>query len=104
MVPYWEWTADASWRGWRGHEVHVNYLEPEAGDPLHQPHKGCLIWQLGPKGGRARADGDLAIVKFREQCGARLTRESDLVRLRLHQSEIPESVWLQRGVCLAPAC
>ena len=78
----------ASWlrRRWRRHEVHVHYFKPEAGDPLHQPQESSLIWQLSPKGCRARTYGDLAIVEFREERGACLTRESDLVRLRLHQS------------------
>jgi hypothetical protein len=80
--------------------MHVHYLEPEAGDPLHQPEKSGLIGQLGAKGCRARTYCDLAIVKFRAQCGARLSRKSDLVRLRLHQNEFPESVWLRHGVCL----
>jgi hypothetical protein len=45
--------------------VHVHDLEPEAGDPLDQPKESGLIWQLGPKGCRTRAYGDLAIVEFR---------------------------------------
>jgi hypothetical protein len=80
--------------------VHVHYLQPEAGDPLHQPQESSLIGQFGPKGCRARAYDDLAIVEFRAQCGARLSRESDLVRLWSHQSQIQslfgygnESAW-----------
>jgi len=42
----------------------VYQFKPEAGDPLQEPGKGCLIGQLGAKGGRARADGDLAVVEF----------------------------------------
>ena len=67
--------------GWRRHEAYEDYFEIEAGDPLHKPGQGCLIWQLGAKGCRARADGDLAVVEFRAQGAACLTRESDLVRL-----------------------
>jgi hypothetical protein len=61
--------------------VHVDQLEAEAGDPLHEPGKGSLIGQLSAKGCGARADSDLAVIELRPQCGARLTRESDLVYL-----------------------
>ena len=50
----------------------MDQFKPEAGDPLHQPGQGSLIWQLGAKGGRARTYGDLAVVEFRAQCGAGL--------------------------------
>lgn len=66
---------------WRRHEAHVDDFKPEAGDPLHQPGKGCLIWQLGAKGCGARAYGDLAVVEFRAQRGTRLAAERDLVGL-----------------------
>jgi len=45
--------------------VHVDDLEPEAGDPQDQSGQGCLVRQLGAEGGRARTDGDLAVVEFR---------------------------------------
>jgi hypothetical protein len=67
--------------GWRRHEAHEDYFEVEAGDPLHKPGQGCLIWQLGAKGCRAWAGGDLAVVEFRAQRGTRLAAESDLIRL-----------------------
>jgi hypothetical protein len=51
--------------GWRRHEVQVHHFKSEASDPLHQPEEGTLIWQVGAKGGRARAYGDRAVVKFR---------------------------------------
>jgi len=59
----------------------VDQFKPEAGDPLHEPGQGGLIWQLGAKGCRARAYGDLAVVEFCAYGGARLTGESDLVCL-----------------------
>ena len=49
----------------RRHEPYADYFEVEAGDPLHEPAQGCLIWQLGAKGCRAWANGDLAVVEFR---------------------------------------
>ena len=49
---------------WRRHEVQVHHFKSEAGDSLHQPHEGTLIWQLGAEGRRARAYGDRAVVKF----------------------------------------
>ena len=67
--------------GWRRHEAHIDNLKPEAADPLHEPRQGPLIWQLGMKGCRARADGDLAVIEFCAQRGARLTQESDLIGL-----------------------
>ena len=50
----------------RRHEVQVHHFksEAEAADPLHQPHEGTLIGQLGAKGRRARAYGDRAVVEF----------------------------------------
>jgi hypothetical protein len=66
---------------WRRHEAHVDHFKPEADDPLHEPGKGCLIWQLGAKGCGARADGDLAVVEFRAQRGTCLAPESDLICL-----------------------
>jgi len=50
--------------GSRRHEMHVDQFKPEAGDPQQEPGEGCLIWQLGAKGRRARANGDLAVVEF----------------------------------------
>ena len=75
--------------GWR-HEIQVDDLEPEAGDPLHEPGEGCLIWQLGAKGCRARAYGDRAVVKFCAERGARLANESDLIRLGSHPDSRPD--------------
>ena len=51
--------------GWRRHKTHVDDLKPEAGDPLHQPGEGSLIWEIGAKGGCAWTYRDLAVVKFR---------------------------------------
>jgi hypothetical protein len=59
--------------------AHVNHLKPEAGDPLHEPGKGSLIRQLGTKGGRARAHGELAVLEYRAQRSAGLAGESDLI-------------------------
>ena len=67
--------------GWRRQPLHVEHFEPEAGDPLQQPGKCSLVGQLGTKGGRARTRGDLAVVEFRAQRGARRTRERDLIYL-----------------------
>jgi hypothetical protein len=70
------------WRSpWRRHEAEVDHFKPEAGDALHEPGEGCRIWQLGAKGCRARAYGDLAVVEFRAQRGARLAGEGDLICL-----------------------
>jgi len=44
--------------------VHVDQFQPEAGDPLQEPGEGCLIWQLGAKSRRPRANGYLAVVEF----------------------------------------
>jgi hypothetical protein len=67
--------------GWRRHEAYDDYFEVEAGDPLHKPGQGCLIWQIGAKGCRTWANGDIAVVEFRAQRGACLAAESDLIRL-----------------------
>ena len=66
---------------WRRYQVHVDHPKPEAGDPQYEPGQGCLVGQLGAKGCYARAYGDLAIIEFRTQCGARLTGERDLICL-----------------------
>ena len=56
-------------------------FEPQGGDPLHEPGEGGGIWEFGAEGRRGRAYGDLAIVEFRAQYGARLAGESDLVHV-----------------------
>jgi hypothetical protein len=61
--------------------MHVDHPKPEAGDPQYEPGQGCLVGQLGAKGCYARAYGDLTIIEFRTQCGARLTGERDLICL-----------------------
>jgi hypothetical protein len=61
--------------------VHIDQLEAEAGDPLHEPVKGFLIGYLGAQGCRIRAYRDLAVIEFRAQRGAGLTYESDLICL-----------------------
>ena len=66
---------------WRGYQVHVDYLKPEASDPQYEPGQGCLVGQLSAKGCCVRAYGDLAIIEFRAQCGTRLTGERDLICL-----------------------
>jgi len=48
----------------RRHEVQMHHFKSEAADPLHQPHEGTLMGQLGAKGRRARAYGDRAVVEF----------------------------------------
>lgn len=65
--------------GWRRQEMHVDQLKPEAADSLQEPDEAPLIGQLGTKGCRSRAYGDLAVVEFCAQGGARLARERDLV-------------------------
>ena len=65
--------------------MQVDHFKTESDDPLHDSPKGSLIWQFGAKGRRARAYDDLAVVKFRAQCRAGLTCESDLVCLWSHQ-------------------
>ena len=75
---------------WR-HQVHVDHFQPEAGDPLHEPGESSLIGQLSAKCCGARADGDLAVLELRPQCGARLTRESDLVYLWSHRGHASQS-------------
>ena len=69
--------------------MHVDDLKPEIGDPLQEPDEGRLIWHLGAKGCRARADGDRAVFEFHAQQDARLAGESDLIRLRFHQDYRP---------------
>lgn len=61
--------------------MHMHHFKPQAGQPLHEPEEGSLIWQLGTKGCRARANGDFAVVEFRAQRGARFAGESDLIFL-----------------------
>ncbi len=70
----------------RRYQVDVDYLKPEAGDPQNESGQGCLVGQLGAKGCCAWAYGDLAIIEFRAQCGARLTGKRDLICLKSHQS------------------
>ncbi len=65
----------------RRYQVHVDHPKPEAGDPQYEPGQGCLVGQFGAKGCYARAYGDLAIIEFRTQCGARLTGERDFICL-----------------------
>ena len=59
--------------------MHLGYFEVEADDPLDEPGQRALIWQIGAKGRRARAQDDFAVVEFRAHRGARLAREGDLV-------------------------
>jgi len=56
-------------------------FEPQGGDPLHEPGQGGGIREFGAEGRRGRAYGDLAIVEFCAQYGARLAGESDLVQV-----------------------
>ena len=63
----------------------MHHFQSEAGDPLHQPVEGSLIWQLGAKSRRIRTHGDRAVVKFCAKRHARLTREGDFIRLGSHQ-------------------
>jgi hypothetical protein len=74
-------TTATSVIGWRRYQMHVDYLEPEAGDPQYEPGQGRLVGQLSAKGCCARAYGDLAIIEFRAQCGTRVTGERDLICL-----------------------
>ena len=63
----------------RRHDVHVDQLEPEAGDPLQEPLQGALIWQLGAERRGARAYDDLTVVEFRAHDSTRLTSEGYFV-------------------------
>jgi hypothetical protein len=70
-----------SWLGPRCHELHVDDVEPQSGDPLHQPREGGRIWEFGTEGRRGRAYDDVAIVEFCAQYGARPAGESDLIQV-----------------------
>jgi hypothetical protein len=59
----------------------VDNFRPEADDPLYEPEKGCLIWQVDVKCCRARPYADFAVVEFRPQRSACLASESDLIYL-----------------------
>ena len=74
-------TAATSVIGWRRHQVHLDYPEPEAGNPHYQPGQGRLVGQLGAKGCYARAYGDLAVIEFCAQGGTRLAGKRDLICL-----------------------
>lgn len=82
---------DRSLVGGRRYEMQVDHVKPEAGDPLHEPGKGPPIRQFSAQGRGAVAHGDLAVVELRRQRGARLTDESDLIRLWFHQDRAPQS-------------
>jgi hypothetical protein len=43
----------------------MDKFEPLGRDPEHESDEGCLIWQLGAEGCRARAYRELAVVEFR---------------------------------------
>src|SRR5215831_1548593 len=93
-------SARASLPGrWR-HQVHVDHLQPEAGDPLHEPGESSLIGQLSAKGRGARADGDLTVLELRPQRGTRLAGEGDLVYLWSHQGHASAVCWFS----VPPAC
>ena len=49
--------------------MHVDHVEAEPVDPLHQAPECGLIGYLSPQSCRARLYGDLAIVEFRMQRG-----------------------------------
>jgi hypothetical protein len=73
------------------HETHVDYVESQAVDPLHQPGQSAPIRQFGPEGGRAGTYGYLAILELRAQRGARLSQKRDLIRLCLHRVTPPRA-------------
>ena len=73
----------------RSHKVHVDNFEPQAGDPLHQPDEGRRIREFGAEGGRALANGDLAVVEFRAKHRTGLASERDLIRLEWHRRYAP---------------
>ena len=56
-------------------------FQPQSCDPLHEPGQGGGIWEFDTEGRRGRANGDLTIIEFSAQYGARLAVESDLVRV-----------------------
>ena len=72
---------EQSLRGWRRQDVHIDHFKPEAGDPLQQPGEGPLIGQLGAENRSTATYSDFAVVEFRAQRAARLSRERDLVCL-----------------------
>ena len=63
----------------RRHDVHVEELEPEAGDPLHKSVQRALVGQLSTERRGVGAYGDLAVVEFRPHRGTSLTHECHLV-------------------------
>ena len=65
--------------------MQIHQVKPEIHDPLHESPEGPLIWQVGAQGCRVRAHEHRAVVKFSAYHGARLTRESDLIRTRSDQ-------------------
>ena len=65
--------------GWLRHEVHVDQLEPKAGDPLEDAVQGALVWQVSMECRDAMADDDLAVVELRAQGSAGRTDKGDLV-------------------------
>ena len=64
-------------------------FQPQGGDSLHEPGKGCGIRKLGAEGRCTLADGDVAVVEFCAQHGTRLPSESDFINLRSHQGYTP---------------
>ena len=62
----------------------MGYLEPEAGDPEHEPGEGRWIGQVDTKRGRPAPYRDLTVIELGAQRLACLARKSDLIRQRLH--------------------
>jgi hypothetical protein len=71
-------------------------LKSESDDPLHDSPEGSLIGQVGAKGGRVLAYGDLAVVEFCAQYRTGVTCEGYLVRVWSHRIT-PRSLLIRRA-------
>src|ERR1700751_4552823 len=85
------------------HEAHVDHIESQAGDPLHQPGQCALIWQLRPESRPVGTYADLTVVELRAQRGARLAQEGDLIRSCVHRATPPVFSFLRARVRETPA-
>ena len=66
------------------HEMHIDNLKPEAGDPLQQPGEGPPIRQLGAEHRGTATHSDFTVIEFRTQSAARLAGERNFVYLWSH--------------------
>jgi hypothetical protein len=61
------------------HEAHVDYVECQAVDPLHESGQSARIRQLSPEGSGARTYRELAILELCAERGTRLSQKRDLI-------------------------